>query len=144
MSLNDKIKSVSSKLTQLPQRVQTCHEVAQILIETNQKLTQSNSIWKLLAPTEYDRARNRVISTCWSATFELDSIRRNSLSTDAIRVTPVIKSIMNCCEKCLTENQNNLSLDKPFCCLLEKAQLNHQTETFRFTLDEKGQIIEQN
>lgn len=142
MPINEKVKSVSSKLNQLPQRVQTCHELAQTLIETNHKLTQTKAIWKIIAPTEYDRARKQIISTCNSAAYELESIRRGSLSVDAIRAVPMIKNIIGCCERCLYENQKNIDSGQSFYCLLETTHPDRPT-AFRFILDKKGQIIEQ-
>jgi len=86
MATKEQLNSITDNLDQIPEITQTCHDIAAALIESSKKVS-SGDVWGLIWPTEYDRAREQVISTCVSTIRKLMNVRRTLLSPEAIRAT---------------------------------------------------------
>ena len=96
----------------------------------------------LFAPTEYERARTQILETCNRVAPRLKSVRRSSLSPDAIRAFASVSMTQTSCQECPAANKRNLKEGKPFRCLTRHRLQNKVHEGFRFSLDGKGQILE--
>lgn len=143
MATQEKLNSVSSELRRIPETVDTCHGIAQALIEAKEKVSYAGNIWALIIPTDYDRARQQIIAKCSSTLRGLKAIRRTALSPDAIRASTRLRSVLKCCRMCPVENLKNMSEGKSFHCLVKTASEKNTVEGFQFRLDKKGRIIEQ-
>ena len=142
MATQEKLNSVSSELSKIPETVETCDDIAQALIEAKERVSYAGNIWALITSTDYDRARQQIIANCSSTLRGLRAIRQTTLSPDAIKASTRLRSVLKCCEICPAENLKNMSEGKSFHCLVKTASENNTAEGFQFRLDKKGRIIE--
>ena len=142
MATKEQLNSITENLNQIPEITQTCHDIASALIESNEKVFSGN-VWGLIFPTEYDRARKQVISTCVSTIRELINVRRTVLNPEAIRATSYLNHVENSCRACLAKNIKRMAEGKSFCCLVREASDKNSQKGFRFKLNRKGEILAQ-
>ena len=142
MTPQERLKSVTSELSKIPENVKTCHDVALALIEANEKVSYAGTILALIVKTEYDRARKQIITTCSSTLRGLKAIRRTALSPDAIRATTCLNHVLECCRECPSENLENMQEPNHFSCPAKEASEDGSMQSFHFALDRKGRIIE--
>ena len=142
MATSAHIYSVSAALNEIPKMVETCQQVVAALLEMNRSWSRAHWILLTLFPTDYDRSRNRIVYTCSVTRRELKNLRRATISPESIRALTYVTDIRRCCRKCRKINRANMKANKQFQCQV-KEQLNRETrDSFRFRLNEKGQIIE--
>ncbi|GAI48103.1 unnamed protein product, partial [marine sediment metagenome] len=48
MATQEKLNSISSELRRIPETVDTCHDIAQALIEAKEKVSYAGNIWALI------------------------------------------------------------------------------------------------
>ena len=142
MATKEQLNSITENLNQIPEITQTCYDIASALIECKEKVFSGN-VWGLIFPTEYDRARKQVISTCVSTIRELKNVRRTVLSPEAIRATSYLNHVENRCRACLAENKKRMAEGKSFCCLVRDASDKISSKGFRFKLNKKGDVVAQ-
>ena len=142
MVTKEQIETISRNLQGLPADVELCHQVVMALIETNQNWFTADTNSPDNFPAEYQRALNQVISKCSHLIQQLQNVRREILSPDAIRVTGHVTGILHCCHNCSQANQENISNGKAFSCQAQQQLKQTGKDGFRFTLDQKGQIVE--
>lgn len=142
MAKLNEVRLIARTLNDIPRIVETCHQVADALIETDEQWSRTNQLFSWFFPTEYERARHNVTETCIFVQRQLKDLRKRTSSPDAIRAGAKVSNILECCAECPAANRSNLSNKKAFCCLAQ-ARLGEGTkEGFRFRLNNKGQILE--
>ena len=142
MAKGNKVYLTATTLNEIPKMVETCQQVAEALIETGEQWACENFLVSSLLPTDYERARKEIIRKCISACRDLRTIRKQTLSPDAIRARANISKILECCRSCHAANQKRLADKKTFCCLVQARLGEGAEDEFRFRLDDKGQILE--
>ena len=142
MATKKQLDSITDSLNSIPEITKTCYDIVLALIETDQRISYGSPL-KRISPTEYDRARDQVISTCRSTVRELIDVRSTMLSPEAIKATSYLHHVVNCCKKCPAQNKKNTAAGKPFRCLLEESSKENSPKEFHFKLNKKGQIVAQ-
>lgn len=142
MAKHNGVHLTVTTLNEIPQMVETCQQIAEALIETGEQWSRENPLFSSLLPTDYERARKEIIKKCVSACRQLRTIRKQTLSPDAIRARANISRILECCGDCPATNQKKLADKKAFCCLVQARLGEGAKDEFRFRLDDKGQILE--
>ena len=142
MAKRNEVHLTVTTLHELPRTVETCQQIAEALIETGEQWSRKNPLFSSLLPTDYERARKEIIKKCVLARQQLRTIRRNTLSPDAIRGRANVSKILECCEDCPAVNRRKLANKKAFCCLVQARLGEGAKDEFRFRLDDKGQILE--
>lgn len=142
MAKRNEVQLTATMLHEIPRMVETCQQIAEALIETGEQWSSENSLFSSLLPTDYERARKEIIRKCVSACRQLRTIRKKTLSPDAIRARANISSVLECCGDCPVANRRNLANKKAFCCLVQARLGEGAKDGFRFRLDDKGQILE--
>jgi len=142
VATSQEIQTASRMVERTAASIDLCHDVAQALIETGAEWARLEWMRLLLPPTEYERARRDVLSKLRSAMRELRKIRSTSISSAAIRAEPVLAGMIECCRRCPDANRKGLAKGKPFVCLVKQQAGQEPDGSYRFTLDDKGQILE--
>ncbi|MFC1636832.1 hypothetical protein ACFL5Z_18565 [Planctomycetota bacterium] len=142
MATKEQLDSITDSLNSVPEITKNCHDIVLALIEIDQRISYGK-LWARIAPTEYDRAREQIISTCRSTIRELINIRSTLLSPEAIKATSYLYHVVNCCKKCPAQNKKNTAAGKSFSCLLKESFKENSPREFHFKLNKKGQIVAQ-
>ncbi len=133
----------ASVLAEIPQAAELCRQIALSLIETGQSWLRATWFIAMVIPTDYERARRTMIHNCGMALRDLRSVRRASLSVDAIHATANVRKVLECCRQCPEANRKNVEQGQGFECLVQQRLGQPSGDGFRFRLDEEGQILEQ-
>jgi hypothetical protein len=143
MVTSDQLTAAVESLRDLSQTVITCGQTALALIETGQRWTTDGTLvmW-ILVPTEHDRAREVVTTRCRKTLRQLRTIRRQSLSPDAIRTMAHVEYILQCCQNCAETNASRLRSGGHFTCMAAGAPDDGSGAQYRFALGPTGDIIE--
>ena len=142
MAKRNEVQLTATTLNEIPKMVDICQQIAEALIETGEQWSREALLFSSFLQTDYERARKEIIKKCISASQHLRTIRKKTLSPDAIRARGNISKILECCGDCPAANQRNLTNKKAFCCLVQARLGEGAKDEFRFRLDDKGQIIE--
>ena len=144
MAKQDDMQSLAAVLAEIPQAVVTCQGVAAALIDIGKKWT--STAWNLVGifPTEYDRARDRILRQSGQVMPVLRRIRRRALSPEAIRASHYVETIRDCCRKCRSHNLAKMGKQGAFSCPVQAELASRAADSFRFSLGKEGQIIEAN
>lgn len=132
------IHVVAQMTNELTRAISTCGAVAQALIETGQAWRRAGSEDATSPPTDFERARAKVLRHTGALLARLRAMRRRALSPDAIRACHHVESIQGHCQACPTANLAGTERHEPFTCLATRSV----GEGFRFELGEGGQILE--
>ena len=133
---------ITTAIKSLPDTFWNCREIAAALIDTNQRVMKVHWWGKLRGITDYERTRARAMSSVHSLIERLNKLRSKDVRPDIIRATAHLKQIRRSCRNCPQTNARNLAAGKPFVCLAANLSNLVQQTTFRFTLDQRGRIVE--
>lgn len=119
-----------------------CREAAMALIETGQRWTTQSSIQSFWWETDHDQARKLVQERFRAVIPEIEQIRREEISPDAIRGLYLVSDMRKCCDRCAELNRKNLQAGRQFVCFAQQLAQHGTDAACRFYLNEEGQILE--
>ena len=135
-------ESVASLVSGVSDMLNLCRDVAMALIETGQPWTTQSSIRSFWWNTDHDMTRKQVQQRFKSVITEVERIRREEISPDAIRGVYLLSNMRNCCERCAELNKKNLRAGRAFVCFAQQLAQHGTDAASRFCLNEEGQIVE--
>ena len=136
------LRQLAASVQEITHLVQECGKVQKELVRAGQSWMHESTAISRWSPTEFERARHRLIAACDIAHRQLSRMRRTNISATAIRDTRIVSQIRSCCRQCRKVNLKNKAAGRPFECLVDKRLNQTSQSAFRYRLDEKGDISE--
>ena len=137
MATHQQIREASEGMARLPPEIEVCEAVAVASIETHQAWLPV-----VFGSTDFQRARDLNMASMQQIMRQIGQMRKDTRSADLIRAYARVLFMYDCCQECPQENQQHLNKKEPFRCLIKERCETAATTTFRFTLDEKGNLNE--
>lgn len=142
MVSKERLQGLATRLQGLAGKITLCGDVARALVETGQEWDSvvEPQLDRML--TDFGRSRQEMLSAAQMALGEMFEIRRELLSVDVIRASAYVTKIIEECQGCPRSNRSRIDAGQPFACAVLKRLESHMENPFRFSLNEKGQIVE--
>ena len=142
MATRSEIRRAARHLGEIDDMLANCADIGLALIENNEQWWQD---WfcRLVDSSDFERMRRQVMSSCQTSLGEVKRLRREIPSADLIRANARLHWLLDCCERCPAVNIERQQQGGEFQCLVAEQDITPDNSDFRFTLNDKGNIVEQ-